>query len=42
MEAKRENNQRIRDESKCWMSKFEALKKFAQENKIPIPPELDA
>lgn len=42
MEAKRMDNQRIRDESKSLMSKFEALKKFAIENKIPIPPGLDS
>lgn len=42
MEAMRENNQKIRDESETWRHKFESLKKFAVDNKIPIPPELES
>lgn len=42
MEKKREDNQKIRDEAKSLMHKFEALKKFAIDNKISIPPELDS
>lgn len=42
MEMKYEENQKIRDETTSLISKFEALKKFAIEHKILIPPELDS
>lgn len=42
METKKEENQRIRDETKSLLHKFEALKKFAIDHKISIPPELDS
>lgn len=29
------------DENLCWRHKYDALKKFATDNKIPIPPELE-
>lgn len=31
----------LREETIGWRLKYEALKKFAIENKIPIPPELE-
>lgn len=31
----------LREETISWRFKYEALKKFAIENKIPIPTELD-
>lgn len=34
-------NTDLREESVNWRLKYEALKKFAIENKIPIPPELE-
>lgn len=34
-------NTDLREESVSWRLKYEALKKFAIENKIPIPPELE-
>lgn len=40
MELKRMENQRLREETRNWASKYEALKNFALENKISIPPEL--
>lgn len=42
MEKTQENNMRIREENVKWRIKFESLKKFAIENKIPIPPELES
>lgn len=32
----------LREEAISWRFKYEALKKFAIENKIPIPPELES
>lgn len=34
-------NKDLREESVNWRLKYEALKKFAVDNKIPIPPELE-
>lgn len=42
MEAMQENNLKIREESMNWRCKFDSLKKFALDNKIAIPPELDS
>lgn len=41
METMTERNQELRDESVSWRLKYDALKKFAIENKISIPPELE-
>lgn len=41
MEEMQERNRAMREESVAWRLKYEALKKFAIENKIPIPPELE-
>ncbi|EFN87250.1 transcription factor MafG [Harpegnathos saltator] len=41
MEEMHENNNRMRDEIESWYAKFQALKKFAMEKKIMIPPELE-
>lgn len=41
MEEMHENNNRMRDEIDSWYAKFQALKKFALEKKIMIPPELE-
>uniref|UniRef100_A0A336ML81 CSON001677 protein n=1 Tax=Culicoides sonorensis TaxID=179676 RepID=A0A336ML81_CULSO len=35
------DNQRIRDETEMLKSKYEALRKFAIQQKIPLPPELE-
>lgn len=36
-----EQNAKIREESMNWCLKYESLKKFAIENEIPIPAELE-
>lgn len=41
MEAMQDNNDRMREELQVWHSKYMAMKKFAAENKIVIPPELE-
>lgn len=41
MEEMHENNNRMRDEIESWYVKFQALKKFALEKKIMVPPELE-
>lgn len=41
MEALNEDNNRIREESVSIRNKYEALLKFAHQQKIPIPPELE-
>lgn len=41
MEMMQTRNKEVREESVSWRLKYEALKKFAIENKIPIPPELE-
>ncbi|KAJ8682043.1 hypothetical protein QAD02_017835 [Eretmocerus hayati] len=41
MEAMQEDNNRMRDEIESWHSKYIALKKFASDKKIHIPPELE-
>lgn len=41
MEAMQEDNNRMREEIESWHSKYQALKKFAQEKKIIIPPDLE-
>lgn len=41
MEETAQKNLGIREDSMKWRFKFESLKKFAIDNKIPIPPELD-
>ncbi|OAD55743.1 Transcription factor MafK [Eufriesea mexicana] len=41
MEAMQEDNNRMREEIESWHSKYQALKKFALEKKIHIPPELE-
>lgn len=40
MENMQQRNKDLREESVSWRLKFEALKKFAIDNKIPIPSEL--
>lgn len=42
LEAMQDTTRKIREESINWRCKFESLKKFAIDNKIPIPPELDS
>lgn len=42
LERMQEGNAKIREESMSWRLKYESLKKFAIENEIPIPAELDA
>lgn len=41
MEMMQNRNKDLREESVNWRLKYEALKKFAIDNKIPIPPELE-
>lgn len=41
MEVMQQRNNDLREESVNWRLKYEALKKFAIDNKIPIPPELE-
>ncbi|XP_034935115.1 transcription factor MafG [Chelonus insularis] len=41
MEAMQDDNNRMREEIESWHSKYLALKKFAMERKIPLPPELE-
>lgn len=41
MDDTQNKTQDLRKENLHWQYKFESLKKFALENKIPIPPELD-
>lgn len=41
MENMQDDNNRMREEIDSWHSKYQALKKFAQEKKIIIPPELE-
>ncbi len=36
-----EDNQQMREEVESLHKKFEALKRFAQQKKINIPPEYD-
>ncbi|XP_059607501.1 transcription factor MafK isoform X1 [Phlebotomus argentipes] len=42
MEIMQENNRKIREDVETWKNKFEALRKFAIAQKIPLPPELDS
>lgn len=41
MENMQDDNNRMREEVESWHAKYQSLKKFAAENKIPIPPELE-
>lgn len=41
MEMMQQGNNKLREECVSWRLKFEALKKFAIDNKIPVPPELE-
>lgn len=41
MEKMQEDIARIKEEINSVRSRYEALKKFAHVNKIPIPPELE-
>lgn len=41
MEMMQARNKELREQSISWRLKYEALKKFALDNKIPIPPELE-
>lgn len=41
MQEMQDETIRTRKEIENWTQKYEALKRFAIENKIPIPPELD-
>ena len=41
METMSDNNKSMREEIAIWHSKYQALKKFAMENKIQIPVELE-
>ncbi|KAF4519545.1 hypothetical protein B566_EDAN009448 [Ephemera danica] len=42
METMLENNNKMRDEIEALHSKYDALKKFAAQKKIPLPPELES
>lgn len=42
MEQMSIDNQRLRDETETLKSKYDALRKFAVQQKIPLPPELEA
>lgn len=41
LEMMQSRTKNLREETMSWRLKYEALKKFAIENKIPIPPELE-
>lgn len=41
MEKMHEHTNRMRDEVDALRNKYEALRKFAIDEKIPLPPELD-
>lgn len=41
MEMMQQRTGMIREEAVSYRQKYDALKKFAIDNKIPIPPELD-
>ncbi|XP_053687854.1 transcription factor MafK isoform X2 [Sabethes cyaneus] len=41
MEDMHDQNTKIQEEVETMRSKYEALRKFAISNKIPLPPELD-
>ncbi|CAD7087979.1 unnamed protein product [Hermetia illucens] len=41
LEQIQDENDSIHGEIESWRSKYEALKKFATANKIPLPPELE-
>lgn len=41
LEVTQSRNKKIRDEASNLQMKYEALKKFALENRIPLPPELE-
>lgn len=41
MEAMAVDNARIGEDTEQWKAKYEALKKFAVQQKIPIPAELE-
>jgi transcription factor MAFF/G/K len=42
METMADNNNKMREEIDALHNKYVALKKFAAEKCIPLPPELDA
>jgi len=42
MEAMQEDNNHMKEEIEMWLSKYRALKKFAEEKKIIIPLDLDS
>ena len=41
MEAMQDDNNRMREEIESWHSKYLALKRFALQEKIYLPPELE-
>lgn len=41
MEMMQQRTNMIREEAISYRQKYEALKKFAVDNKIPMPPELE-
>lgn len=41
LEQIQEDTRRLQDDTNAWLAKFESLKKFAVDQKIPIPPELE-
>lgn len=41
LEVMQEENDNIRRDIENWRNKYEALKKFARANDIPLPPELE-
>lgn len=41
MEMMQQRTNGLREEAVSYRLKYEALKKFAIDNKIPIPPELE-
>lgn len=41
LELIQEETRRLQDDTDAWVHKYEALRKFAIEQKIAIPPELE-
>lgn len=41
LEQMAQDNARIREETEVWKQKYETMKKFAIQHKIPLPAELE-
>lgn len=41
LEQIQEDTRRLQDDTDAWVQKYESLQKFAVDQKIPIPPELE-